>query len=148
MKFDLGKTMKVDPCTCRQPPEWRKNRPPSRALFVSCHGRALLLDHIGADVAWEIEGVGVEHVFEGFADGVWVWSGRINATRDYFGEHDAELVGDATPATKEQWAAWVDGAESPWDETDADYYEVNEPCPVHMMSSDDMMPFDGGRDDG
>ncbi len=118
-------------CTCRTPPETLPDRPPSRAFFVAKHGRCLLLDSIGPAIDNEIETVGSENLFEGVDDGIWIWSGTFHVWRCYDGDYDSELRGDFVEATKEQWVAWVEHEESPWDEEYEDYYKPGPPCPVH-----------------
>lgn len=130
-QLKIQRPFEVSRCTCRTPPEWLPGRPPSRALFVAAHGRCLLLAHVGPDVDYDIENVGAECLFEGHDDGIWIWTGRIRAWCDYFGEHDYELDGESVAVTREQWAAWVDHEEVPWDETSADYYAPGPPCPEH-----------------
>jgi hypothetical protein len=105
-----------------EPPRKYKARcPPDRALVVIHEGRSDVLAHIGSSLDYLSEDCllidEIEACCEGMASGVYIWEGRMISTGpDYNGDYDSYLNGDLRPATKEEWAAHLDG-EYIWDES-------------------------------
>lgn len=116
-------------CTCGFNP--LRGRPVSKALVVCLAGRTHIIVHIGADLDCELEAVGAADTLRGLSNGVWVVECRICAWTSYYGEHDYELqVLGQRPPTDEEWTAWVEYGEEPWDDKLSDHYAWTY-CAVH-----------------
>lgn len=104
-----------------EPPTYKKDCPPDRALLVSDGTHVKVLDYIGPalDYWFECAGLDVED-FDGEPPGIWIWEGTIVDDKywtDYGYEYDAELSGETRPLTKEEWEDWKIN-DCPWDPDD------------------------------
>jgi hypothetical protein len=103
------------------PRKYKKGCPLDRALVVIHEGRADVLEHIGSGLDYLSNECmlsdEVGSLCEGLASGVYILDGHMVTTGpSYYGDYDCYFEGDFRPATKKEWAAYLD-AEYLWDES-------------------------------
>ena len=91
----------------------------SMAIVASDGGRAKVLDYVGGHLDYWICECEPTGCFDGLEAGLWIWTGRILGSTDYFGEYDEELSGVFRKLTKEEWDLFCYGDEL-WDESEWD----------------------------
>jgi hypothetical protein len=107
----------------RPAPNWRSGRPPSLVMVASTGAANLVLDHIGPECEFLIEGEPLDEWFRGvnLEPGVWVVEVSIVSTPAGYGdalygdEYDMDMnVGEVRMATAEE-LDHHSGGEWPWD---------------------------------
>lgn len=93
---------------------------PDKAVIVKVRDKSMCIYYHGTGLDYWVDGVGQQEMAEEIGndiketDGVFIWSGHIGASTDYWGEHDEWLEGTARPVTDEEWIDLITDND-PWD---------------------------------
>lgn len=82
---------------------------PSKAIIVRWLGMFHCLYYHGSALTHWIENNDfVKNASDGIEeDGIYVWSGTVNGSTDYWGEYDEWLEGETRPITAEEWKSFI-----------------------------------------
>jgi hypothetical protein len=112
--------LNADPVEDEPQKKYKRGCPPDRALVVLHEGKSEVLEYIGPGLDYLADDCMLRDEIDSFCEGlsgVFILEGRMISTGpDYNGEYDAYFEGDFRVATKEEWAAHLNG-EYIWDES-------------------------------